>query len=80
MGFHKKRYAAEEEGKCYRLQFINTIINENTDKNNLAIVSQISQVFTESINLFDLPLDEKMKYTRDFETTFHGYTKVGGER
>ncbi len=41
---------------------------------------QIEDAFRESRSLFSLPIDIKSKYSRDFTTTFHGYTQVGGER
>lgn len=42
------------------------------------ILLKIDDVFSESLSFFKLDLKEKMKYERDFESTFHGYTEVGG--
>ncbi|ODN05973.1 hypothetical protein Ocin01_00708 [Orchesella cincta] len=37
----------------------------------------VDSAFQQSTHLFALPLDEKMKFERDLQETFHGYTKPG---
>ena len=47
-------------------------------KNFQIFLPKVDAVFSESLSFFKLDLEEKMKYERDFASTFHGYTQVGG--